>query len=132
MNFGTNHLGHFLLTILLLPLVKNSAATGFHPRIVIIASLAHILMKNGLNFDDLMLEKKFDGLTSYASSKMANVLHAKELARRLQNTGITVYALHPGDFNIMFMVVGNRIVTFIFRDCWNRHLQSIGRSKLHC
>ncbi len=99
MNFGINHLGHFLLTTLLLPLIKNSAATGFHPRIVIVSSLAHTFVKDGMDWNDLMHEKGVDSInpwTVYGNSKLANILHGKELAERLKNSGITVYSLHPG------------------------------------
>ncbi len=97
MQFGTNHLGHFLLTELLLPLVKKSAASGFHPRIINVSSMGHAFAKDGINFDDLNFEvKRDDEWKVYGHSKLANILHAKELARRLENTGISVYSLHPG------------------------------------
>lgn len=64
-------------------------------RIVIVSSMAHI---NGrMNWDDLNWEKSYNSLTAYAQSKLANILHAKELATRLEGTGITVYVLHPGE-----------------------------------
>ena len=95
MQFGTNHLGHFLLTELLLPLIRKSSASGFHPRIIIVSSKAHERAR-GINWEDIMFEKDHDPVKVYAQSKLANILHAKELARRLENTGISVYALHPG------------------------------------
>ncbi len=95
MQLGTNHLGHFLLTELLLPLVKKSADTGFHPRIVILSSLAHESAR-GMQWGDLMFENGYDSIAVYAQSKLANLLHCKELARRLKDSGISVYALHPG------------------------------------
>lgn len=94
MQIGTNHFGHFLLTELLLPLVKKSKESGFHPRIVIVSSLAH---ENGqMNWDDINWEKSYDEWKAYSQSKLANVLHGVELAKRLENTGISVYSLHPG------------------------------------
>jgi len=94
MQIGTNHFGHFLLTELLLPLVKKSAESGFHPRIVIVSSLAH---ENGqMNWEDINWEKSYDEWKAYSQSKLANVLHGVELAKRLENTGISVYSLHPG------------------------------------
>lgn len=96
MQMGTNHLGHFLLTELVMPLIKKSAASGHHPRIVIVSSLAHVGARDGIDFDDIHFEKNFSSMKAYQQSKLANVLHAKELARRLDNTGISVYALHPG------------------------------------
>jgi retinol dehydrogenase-12 len=94
MQLGTNHLGHFLLTEMLLPLLKKSAATGFHPRIVIVSSLAH--ESGSMLWNDINFEKSYDKGKAYCQSKLANVLHGTELARRLANTGIAVYTLHPG------------------------------------
>ena len=88
--FQVNHLAHFLLTNLLLDLLKTSAPS----RIVNISSDAH----NGarIHFDDLMGEKNYGGLRAYGQSKLANVLFTYELARRLKGTGVTAEALHPG------------------------------------
>ncbi len=116
MQIGTNHLGHFLFTELMLPLIRKSAASGFHPRIIIVSSMGHAFARNGMNFDDLMTEKNYDPMVAYAQSKLANILHAKELAKRLENTGISVYALHPGNKNKSL----NNIVQLIiccFRSC---------------
>ena len=89
--FQVNHLAHFLLTKLLLDLLKQSAPA----RVVVVASVAH---KNAgpLRLDDLQSEKRFAGLPVYAQTKLANVLFARELARRLDGSGVTVNALHPG------------------------------------
>lgn len=99
MQMGTNHFGHFLFTEKVLPLLRKSAASGEHPRIVIVSSLAHTAARNGIDFDDINYEKNFDSMQAYAQSKLANVLHCKELAKRLENTGISVYSLHPGVIN---------------------------------
>lgn len=90
LTFGTNHLGPFVLTEMLLPLL-TAAPQG---RIVNVASEAHRGAK-GINFGAL---REFDkGLISaYSVSKLANVLYAKELARRLMATHVTTYSLHPG------------------------------------
>ena len=96
MQMGTNHFGHFLFTELVMPLIKKSAASGHHPRIVIVSSLAHYWDPAGINFEDIHNEKNYDPKKVYGQSKLANILHAKELARRLNNTGISVYVLHPG------------------------------------
>ncbi|TRY95283.1 hypothetical protein DNTS_006740 [Danionella cerebrum] len=90
MQFGVNHLGHFLLTNLLLDLLKNSAPS----RIVNVASLAH--ERGTIHFDDINLDKDYDSHKSYYQSKLANVLFNRELAVRLRGTGVTTYALHPG------------------------------------
>jgi len=89
-NMGTNHLGHFLLTLLLLPALK-SAATA---RIVVVASDAHARAK--LDFDDLQCTKGYQWMTAYANSKLANLCFALTLARKLEESSIQVHALHPG------------------------------------
>jgi NAD(P)-dependent dehydrogenase (short-subunit alcohol dehydrogenase family) len=90
--FGVNHLGHFLLIELLLDRLKESAPS----RIVIVASRAHT-RAGGIDFDALTKPTvTTTGFPEYGVSKLANVLHAKELARRLEGTGVTTYALHPG------------------------------------
>jgi len=95
MQIGTNHLGHFLLTELLLPKLRKSAASGFNARIVIVSSLAH--ERGIIRFDDINWKNgSYSPIAAYQQSKLANVMHASALARRLENTGITVYSLHPG------------------------------------
>lgn len=90
--FGTNHLGHFLLTTLLLDRLKESAAA----RIVTVSSMAHYDAP-GIDFDAVREPTKhLTGLPEYAVSKLANVLFTQELARRLDGTDVTTYALHPG------------------------------------
>lgn len=90
--FGVNHVGHFLLTELLLPRLKESAPS----RIVNVASRAHT-KSTGIDFDAVKEKTKtVTGLPEYQASKLANVLHANELARRLEGTGVTTYSLHPG------------------------------------
>lgn len=90
MQFGTNHLGHFLLTNLLLDLLKKSAPS----RVVTVSSKAH--ERGFMNFDDLNSEKEYDYKFAYAQSKLANVLFSRELSKRLKGTGVTTYSLHPG------------------------------------
>ncbi|XP_028297645.1 retinol dehydrogenase 14 isoform X2 [Gouania willdenowi] len=90
MQFGVNHLGPFLLTNCLLDMMKKSAPS----RIVIVSSMAH--EKGQINFEDINLDKDYQRKKSYCQSKLANVLFARELAKRLDGTGVTVYSLHPG------------------------------------
>ncbi|KAM4772253.1 retinol dehydrogenase 13 [Rhinophrynus dorsalis] len=91
MQFGVNHLGHFLLTNLLLDKMKNSGDS----RIVNVSSLAHIAGE--IDFEDLNWEKKkYDTKAAYCQSKLANVLFTNELVKRLQGTGVTANSLHPG------------------------------------
>ena len=65
-------------------------------RIVIVSSMAHQMARQGINFEDINYDTDFNTMKAYGISKLANVLHAKELANRLNNTGISVYVLHPG------------------------------------
>ncbi|XP_061577859.1 retinol dehydrogenase 11-like [Cololabis saira] len=90
MQFGVNHLGHFLLTNCLLDLLKKSSPS----RIVNVSSLAH--ERGQIYFDDINQEKDYRPWKSYGQSKLANVLFTRELANRLQDTGVTTYSLHPG------------------------------------
>jgi NAD(P)-dependent dehydrogenase (short-subunit alcohol dehydrogenase family) len=90
--FGTNHVGHFLLTNLLLDQLKDSAPS----RIVNVSSVGHYQAK-GIDYEAVRKPtKSLTGLPEYSVSKLANVLHAEELARRLAGTGVTTYSLHPG------------------------------------
>ncbi len=94
--FATNHLGHFLLTELLLDILKASAPS----RIVCLSSVVHAGRGNQpvkIDFDDLHFDRKpYSAMAAYAQSKLANVLHAKELARRLEGADVTAYSVHPG------------------------------------
>ncbi|XP_026953127.1 retinol dehydrogenase 13 isoform X1 [Sagmatias obliquidens] len=91
MQLGVNYLGHFLLTNLLLDKLKASAPS----RVINLSSLAHVA--GHIDFEDLNWEKrKYDTKAAYCQSKLAVVLFTKELSRRLQGTGVTVNALHPG------------------------------------
>ena len=90
MSFALNHLAYFLLTHLLLDLLKASAPA----RIVNVSSAAHGGAR-GIA-EDVENPRSFSGWSAYSQSKLANVLFTYELARRLQGTGVTVNALHPG------------------------------------
>jgi retinol dehydrogenase-12 len=90
--FGVNHLGHFLLTQLLLERIKSSGPA----RIVTVASRAHKRVP-GIDFDAVTQPTRTrTGVLEYGVSKLANVLFSAELARKLKGTDITTYALHPG------------------------------------
>lgn len=88
--FALNHLAPFLLTSLLLERLKTSAPS----RIVTVSSGAQSMGR--IDFDDLMGERKYSGQEAYNQSKLANVMFTYELARRLEGTGVTATALHPG------------------------------------
>lgn len=100
--FGTNHLGHFALTGLLLPVISKTKGA----RIVTVSSNLH---KNGrINFDDLMGEKSYKPWAAYGQSKLANLLFTSELQRRLEKAKIDAIAVaaHPGWSNTSLMTSG--------------------------
>jgi len=94
--FGINYLGHFLLTELLLDALKASAPA----RIVCVSSVAHAGMRGvygEIDFEDLNFDnKEYDAYQAYANSKLAIVLQALDLSRRLEGTGVSVFSVHPG------------------------------------
>jgi NAD(P)-dependent dehydrogenase (short-subunit alcohol dehydrogenase family) len=99
--FALNHLSYFVLTNLLLPVLKQSAPA----RIVNVASDAHKGVS--INFDDLQFKQKYSGWKAYQQSKLANIVFTYELARRLEGTGVTANTLHPGFVSTNFLEVFN-------------------------
>jgi NAD(P)-dependent dehydrogenase (short-subunit alcohol dehydrogenase family) len=87
LTFAVNYLSHFLLTSLLLPLLKDSAPA----RVVNVASAG----QSPIDFDNPMLERGYDAMRAYARSKLAQIMFTFELAERLSGTGVSVNALHP-------------------------------------
>ena len=108
--FGINHLGHFYLTHLLLPLIRKSE----QGRIINMSSGSHY--KGKIHWNDLQL-KRYRALKSYGQSKLANVLFTYELARRLKSTNITVNAVDPGLVNTD---MGEKDTGFLTRFIWSR------------
>ncbi|MED6122970.1 Short-chain dehydrogenase TIC 32, chloroplastic [Stylosanthes scabra] len=100
LQFATNHLGHFLLTNLLLDTMKNTARqSNTQGRIVNLSSEAHrFTYSEGIRFDKINDESSYNNWRAYGQSKLANILHANELTRRLKEDGadITANSLHPG------------------------------------
>ena len=94
--FAVNHLGHLLLTTLLLPALRKAGKA----RIINVSSIAH--MFGHMQFEDLMFEKKYSPAKAYAMAKLANVLFTYELDRRFRGQGITANCLHPGVVNTNF------------------------------
>ena len=90
MNFALNHLAYFLLTNLLLDMLKASVPA----RIVNVASNSHY--GQHLDFDNLELKRGYNPMRAYGRSKLCNLYFTYELARRLEGTGVTVNAMHPG------------------------------------
>ena len=90
MHFGVNHLGHFLLTNLLLDRIKEAPSA----RIVNVSSSAH--RQGNMDFDNLNSEKSYVSWVAYGTSKLANILFTRSLAKRLEGTNVTANSLHPG------------------------------------
>ncbi|KAH8252494.1 hypothetical protein KR032_000257 [Drosophila birchii] len=90
MHLGVNHIGHFLLTHLLLDVLKRSAPS----RVIVVSSKAH--ERGQIQSEDINFNKTYDEGVAYCQSKLANILFARELAQRLDGTGVTVNALNPG------------------------------------
>jgi NAD(P)-dependent dehydrogenase (short-subunit alcohol dehydrogenase family) len=86
--FGVNHIGHFLLTLRLLDMMKKGS------RVVVVTSGAHKVGK--IHFEDYNLNKGFHAVKAYGQSKLANILFTRELADRIKTRGITVNCCHPG------------------------------------
>ncbi|XP_057952837.1 short-chain dehydrogenase TIC 32, chloroplastic-like isoform X2 [Malania oleifera] len=100
MQFATNYVGHFLLTNLLLDTMKKTAhESGKEGRIVSLSSYLHRMSySEGIRFDRINDESGYKSLAAYGQSKLASLLHANELARRLEEDGaeVTANSLHPG------------------------------------
>jgi NAD(P)-dependent dehydrogenase (short-subunit alcohol dehydrogenase family) len=97
LTFAVNYLTHFLLTRLLVPLLRDSAPA----RVVNVASAG----QSPIDFDDVMLERGYDPMRAYTQSKLAQVMFTFELAERLRDSGVTVNALHPASLMDTRMVL---------------------------
>ncbi len=106
--FALNHLAYFLLTELLIETLKTTAGS----RVINVASMAHLGMR--LDFDDLEARRGYSGYWVYGRSKLANILFTRELARRLDGSGVTANCLHPG-FVATNFVAGNGFLGWVFR-----------------
>ncbi|CAN6446176.1 unnamed protein product [Victoria cruziana] len=100
MCFSTNYLGHFLLTEMLVGrMIETAVETGEEGRIINVSSVIHRWAKReAFEFYDMLTPHNYNGTRAYAQSKLANILHAKELARLLKarNARVTVNSVHPG------------------------------------
>ena len=93
MQFQVNHLGHFLLTHLLIDRLRQSAPA----RVVVVSSWGRTQVRRGLDFDDLQWDRRpYRGMDVYSATKLMNLHFTFELARRLEGSGVTANALHPG------------------------------------
>jgi NAD(P)-dependent dehydrogenase (short-subunit alcohol dehydrogenase family) len=101
--FGVNHLGHFYLSNLLLERLRADAPG----RVVSVTSVGHHAAFGGMQFDDLQSERRYDGMEAYCRSKLANLLFIRQLAKRLQDSGVTANAAHPGWVRSSFAMDGD-------------------------
>jgi NAD(P)-dependent dehydrogenase (short-subunit alcohol dehydrogenase family) len=93
LTFAVSHLGHFLLTELLATRLEASAQTS-PSRVINVSSIAHT--RGRIHLEDLTLSSAWTGYAAYAQAKLANVMHALELAKRRDPAKLVAYALHPG------------------------------------
>jgi retinol dehydrogenase 12 len=107
--FAGNHLGPFLLTNLLLDLLKKSAPA----RVINVSSTA---ARGGtMDFDDLHLAKGYSQFKAYARAKLANILFTRELSRRLEGSGVTAVAMHPGVVRTRFGETASGFMRFLIK-----------------
>ena len=109
MQFAVNHLAYFLLSNLLLKKLKNSP----QGRIINVSSRAHA--RGNINFEDIGFSKNYSPSKAYNQSKLANILFTYELARKLNDTNVTVNCMHPG---LMNTPIGNKNSTLLFSLVW--------------
>jgi NAD(P)-dependent dehydrogenase (short-subunit alcohol dehydrogenase family) len=95
LQFGTNHLGHFAFTGLLLDRVLATVGS----RVVTVSSVGHRFARDGVRFDDLQWERDYSRARAYGQSKLANLMFTYELQRRLAGTNTIAAAAHPGGAN---------------------------------
>jgi NAD(P)-dependent dehydrogenase (short-subunit alcohol dehydrogenase family) len=119
LQFGTNHLGHFAFTGLLLDRVL--AATG--SRVVTVSSVGHRFARSGIRFDDLQWERSYSRVGAYGQAKLANLMFTYELQRRLTGTHTLAAAAHPGGSRTELtrnlpplMAAATRLVEPLFQD----------------
>ena len=106
--FFVNHLAYFMLTQLLYDTLKSTAPA----RIINIASTAH--SRGILDFDNLQLERNYKGTQAYANTKLMNLVFTYELARRLEGTGMTANAVHPGVIHTNLLRNFNFVLNMLF------------------
>ncbi|XP_047080487.1 short-chain dehydrogenase TIC 32, chloroplastic-like isoform X2 [Lolium rigidum] len=116
MQFATNHVGHFLLTHLLLETMKKtSCESNVEGRIVNVSSVGHrFTYQEGIRIDKINNEAEYSASGAYGQSKLANILHANELARKFKEEGVNITAnsLHPGSI-ITNILRNHSIIDFL-------------------
>ncbi|XP_065176298.1 retinol dehydrogenase 12-like [Sycon ciliatum] len=128
-HYAVNHLGHFLLTYLLLPVLERSASKEKPSRVINVSSLGH---KSGLiDFDDLNCDRAYTPRQAYCNSKLMNILFTRELALRCRDRAVVAYSLHPGvactelgrhmqkDFSMLYWIfVVVPLALLLFKSPW--------------
>ncbi len=109
MTFATNHMAYFVVTSVLLERLKVTRGA----RIVCTASDAH--RRAHMDFNDLQMQKNYSGFGMYSRSKLMNILFTRELARRLEGTGVTANSLHPGFVGTRFADGNGGLTAFMLR-----------------
>jgi len=130
MQIGVNHFGHFALTNLLLERLVESAPS----RIVNVSSMAHEGIGADIYFDDINSEKSYSSITAYSQSKLANILFTKELHRKLTQSDVTTYSLHPGviptDISRHSKLL--RLVNFVFLRAMCKTTEQGAQTTIYC
>ena len=121
--FAINHLAPFLLTNLLLEVLKASGTADAPARILNISSAAHKILRGGLDFDNLQGEKRYRPFRAYAGSKLANVYFTHSLASRLQTAPLAAYVVHPGVINTDISRENNTPFVRLAYRLWGRSLE---------
>jgi NAD(P)-dependent dehydrogenase (short-subunit alcohol dehydrogenase family) len=106
--FFVNHVAYFMLTCLLIDLLRANAPS----RIVNMSSTAH--SSGFIDFDDLQMARRYTGWQAYANTKLANVMFTYELARRLEGTGVTANCVHPGVIHTGLLRHYSRVLNVLF------------------
>ena len=109
MTFAVNHMAYFVVTDVLLPNLKATPGA----RIVSTASMAHSSGK--IDFDDLQMRKSYSTFRAYGTSKLMNILFTRELARRLEGSGVTANCLHPGGVATRFGSNNSGLLAAVFK-----------------
>ena len=120
LQFGTNHLGHFALTGLLLPALRAGSLLGGPARVVTLSSMIH--RRGRLDRDDLMGERSYSKWAAYGQSKLANLLFMRELQRRADAAGVPLLSLgaHPGYAATNLQLAGPRMRGSRAREVFSR------------
>ena len=131
MQFGVNHLGHFLLTLLLLDRLKRSQPS----RIINVSSSAHRMGSGKINFDDIHFEKSYSSWGAYFNSKLANVLFTRELSRHLEGTHVDCecFASRSSHYRVAAPLISVQCSSLpLFGGIFSRLQKQGAQTSIHC